>query len=458
MTTAVRTPPAGITLNAEQEQAVAALESGRNILLTGTAGVGKSTTLNAWLARTKKRVAVTASTGIAATHIGGMTLHRWSGIGLGDKPAKAITNHPFWWDVNKPVIAETDVLVIDEVSCLDGWTFGLVSAVCGVARTREDEPFGGLQLVLCGDFGQLAPVSRELGGFAFESPVWWAADIETHTLTQVMRTGDPWFVWLLQCVRSGHLPPEAARILTQRVRAYDPLAEGAVRLMTHNRQVDDINASHLRALPGPEWASLAIDEGEPRLIQHLEATCPAPRNLTLRRGARVMLARNLTNTLVNGSLGTVEAVTYDDGTTDDAEQGARAIVAVSVRFDYEGVVFLNRERWDAQAHGRGKGGRPTLHAATRSQFPLRLAWALTIHRAQGSTLDKASINLSRCFAPGQAYVALSRARTIQGLNIETSFNPARALITDPTAAAFCRGEYVYTPRVIAMPKRPEFDS
>ncbi len=416
--------------NPEQARALELLEGGDNVFLTGVAGTGKSFALNAWLEeRGRDGVAVTASTGIAATHIGGCTVHSWSGCGIANKKAGTIAGKWWWKDWVKPRIKAADVLVIDEVSMLDGITFELISDLCARARGCRGLPFGGLQIVLVGDMGQLSPVEEDARGFAFETDTWWDADFKTVELRRVMRQSDKTFVRVLQEIRNGTMGRESMRILRDRIRAFDPEERDAVRLMSHNAKVDRLNEEKLKRLPGKAKTFVADDVGEEKAVIQLDKTCLSPKRLTLKADARVMLTKNGVG-YVNGSMGYVEGW--------GAPYGEERIV---VRLDDGGTIDVYREEWRRTKVEVGDDGIPVEKVeARRRQFPLRLAWAITIHKSQGMTLDTVSVDLSRVFAAGHAYVALSRARALEGLNIE-GWRGAGSVSAHPTVMAFVNGTY-----------------
>jgi len=406
--------------------------------------------LNAWLdQRGRDGVAVTASTGIAATHLNGCTIHSWSGCGIGSKPVKRIVNS-WWWKENvAPTIRAADAVVIDEISMLDGVTFELIGKLCERARPHgKGLPFGGLQVVLVGDMGQLAPVEEEKKGFPFETDLWWDLGLHHIELTRVMRQRDAAFVHALQDVRNGTLGEHTYALLEGCVGAYNPDAEDACRLMTHNRQVDKVNAARLAQVPGEVRVFEADDYSKDgRAMRQLDRNCLSPARLELKVGARVMMTKNGWG-YANGSLGYV--VGYED--PDEAYMDEDAEPAILVRLDGSEVpIRVGRAIWrttkmEAVPTGKKNAqGKPVtttreVTAARRKQYPLRLAWAITIHKSQGMTLEKVSVDLERCFAPGQAYVALSRAKSLEGLNIE-AWRGARSIIAHPTVGAFVRGDY-----------------
>lgn len=394
-------------LSPDQERALEALRAGGHVFLTGVAGTGKSAVVRRWLAETDQRVAVTASTGVAALQISGMTLHSWAGLGLGDRPIEDVVCRRWWREQVASRMLRADALLIDEVSMLDAGTLDLADALCRHARRERLLPFGGLQVVLVGDPGQLPPVELADRGWPYDSAAWRALAPETHELVTVHRQSDRAFVRALAEVRAGAMSRSTMILLESRVLAFDPDLAGAARLMTHNEQVDGVNEARLGELDGPLARFVAEDAGDPRHLEQVKRHCLSPEVLFLRVGARVMATKNDPESgAVNGSLGVVEHIERS---------------AVRVRFIGLGARWVERASWEVCDGDRV--------LASRRQIPLRLAWAITIHKSQGATLDRVSVNLARAFAPGQAYVALSRARTIDGLNLE-AWSPA-SVITHP---------------------------
>lgn len=306
-------------------------------------------------------------------------------------------------------------IVVSNCSMIDGVAFSLASDLCKLARARlprGDEPFGGLQLVLVGDMGQLPPIDEDSRGWATDTTEWWDAGVRMFELKQVHRQQDAAFARVLREVRDGDLSPSGEAMLATRVRAFDPdAAPCAARITTHHKFADPINDSKLAALPGPSQEFRAEEKGDAIALAILDKQCLSPRLLILKEGARTVFTRNDPDgAYVNGTMGTVRSL------------GSFGPV---VETDRGHVLYVGKSLW-CQGYDDLKqcekqiaeGKKPGKFQAWRQQVPLALAWAVTIHRSQGSTLDRVSVDLGDCFAPGQAYVALSRARSLAGLNIE----------------------------------------
>ncbi len=412
--------PTKITLTPDQSAAKTAFDSGKNMLLTGPAGTGKSTLLNFIREDARGGLAICASTGIAALGVGGTTLHSWAGLGLGDKKASAIAGmleqrRSKAWEN----ICMASRLAIDEISMIDGRLLTLTDQVFRRVR-RNSAPFGGIQMLLIGDFLQLPPVVKDRSDnyprFAFNSPSWREAEIETHLLTTIIRQKDVSFAQMLNEVRVGRVTPQTVTLLNSRVRPTDTMPDiKPVILESRNAEVEAYNLGELAKIPGEAKQFHAADTGYPEQVAKIQRDCIAPTILSLKPGAQVMLLKNLQPDvgLVNGSMGKVREI----------DKSGRPVVD----FVCGETMTLDRELWQL------KNGDTVL--AQRSQYPLRLAWSLTIHKSQGMTLDKVEADISSCFEHGQAYVALSRAKTLDGLFLKAAVEPRR-ITADPDALSF----------------------
>lgn len=381
-----------------QNGALEILKKGGNVFLTGEPGSGKSYTVNqftAWLEDHYKGYAVTASTGIAATHIGGVTIHSWSGLGIKEKITDQhvediLDNKPFV--VRK--IQAAKVLIIDEVSMLSARSIDNVDKILRGVRKGEfmktPKPFGGLQVVFVGDFFQLPPVTKDgkIAEFAFESAAWKAAAPTVCYLTEQHRQSDELFLEILTAMRTGKIKKSHKEALLHK-----PKITPETKLFTHNMDVDRINSEELAKVKGDERTFKMFSHGIPFLVEMLKKNCLSPENLVLKIGATVMFTRNnFDEGYVNGTLGKI--VEYGGNYIRvETKEGARIAVKTA--------------QWEID------GGKASIE-----QYPLRLAWAITVHKSQGMSLDEARMDLSKCFEYGQGYVAISRVRTLAGLYLE----------------------------------------
>ena len=379
-----------------QEKALEILKSGANVFLTGEPGAGKTYTIEQFakhLEKEKIRYALTASTGIAASHINGSTIHSWSGLGvrrfLVEEDFKMMRNNQY----NIARISSTKVLIIDEISMLDAQTLDNVDAIMRAMTGKVSLPFGGVQVVFVGDFFQLPPVSKDnTARFAFEADSWEMADLRVCYLTEQHRQSDQEFLDILSAMRSGTLTDSQKKIIEHSHLEEVP----ETKLYTHNADVDILNYDELSKLPGDAKIYTMAVGGNPKLIPGLKQRCISPELLVLKEGALVMAtANNFEEGFVNGSIGHVESLKSDP----------------VVRFLNGKVVELEQFQWSHM------DDRHTKVLAHISQYPLRLAWAITVHKSQGMSLDSACIDLSKTFEYGQGYVAISRVRTLDGLHI-----------------------------------------
>lgn len=393
-----------------QERALAILKTGANVFLTGEPGAGKTYVINqyiAWLEAAGLSVAVTASTGIAATHIGGMTIHAWSGIGIKDMltpyDLEAITGRE---KIVKRAKA-AQVLVIDEISMLDGKVLDMVDQVLRTVR-QSIEPFGGLQIVLVGDFFQLPPVTRQgdVLRYAFESQAWQNAKPVTCYISEQYRQDDELLLGLLGSIRRNEIEEDHYILLNeQKEIAFEQIEP--TRLYTHNADVDAVNNAKLAELPGPAHTYRMQGTGRKQLVEGLVKNCLSPETLVLKEDAMVMCTKNNFEAgYVNGTLARV--VGFEEALPIiELMDGTRITVKPVTWEMVEDKKIL----------------------ASIEQLPLRLAWAITVHKSQGMSLDAAEVDLSKAFVYGQGYVALSRVRTLEGLKFN-GMHP-NALQVDP---------------------------
>ena len=438
-----------------QSSALDILKTGQNVFLTGSAGSGKTYTLNQYIDYLRARrvpVAVTASTGIAATHMNGTTIHSWSGIGikdeLSDRDLTTLSRKQFLADRLK----DTAVLVIDEISMLHAKQLNLVSQVLKHIR-KNDKAFGGIQVVVAGDFFQLPPIgskgetNREK--FAFMSEAWLDAKFhicylsEQHRQVSEAANGGLDLDDILNQIRRQEVTFESIAALEA---TFDQNVDiKRTRLYTHNLNVNSINDKELAALEGEMMRFTATSTGDSKLVETLKKTVRTQDDLVLKVGAKVMFIKNNTELGVsNGTMGELigfAAVKIDDSKDssddlieDDDEntesetnktvkgKGKKAIKEKPkakkpttqkmpvVRLNSGREVIAEPEEWIIEDETGDV-------LASYEQVPLCLAWAITIHKSQGMTLDAAEIDLSRTFELGQGYVALSRLKSLAGLQL-----------------------------------------
>lgn len=370
------------------------------MFLTGPAGAGKTFVLNQFIKLAKsegKRVSVTATTGLAATHLGGTTIHSWSGINVYDELA-----HGFFENLPKgrrEIIEKTDVLIIDEVSMLHDFRLDMIDEVCRIVRKR-DEPFGGIQVIMSGDFFQLPPVNRgdsRAGGFVVNSQVWQELDPVICYLEDQYRQDDEKLLGILDAMRSGDLRRSHAELLLSRVDVYPDGDETLTELHTINVDVDRINEAKLDLLDGDAYSYEQTSTGSKNYVENLQRSVLAPRALRLKKGAFVMAVKNSSDKkkkYVNGSLGIV--IDFEPVTNYPV-----------VEFKNEKIVTMTPDTWELRDGDKKR--------ASITQIPLRLAWAITVHKSQGMTLDAARIDLRKAFVEGMGYVALSRIKNLHNL-------------------------------------------
>ena len=384
-----------------QKEALEILRTGASVFLTGEPGSGKTHVIREYinyLQHAKINVAITASTGIAATHLAGVTINSWSGIGI----KKILTKFDLDYITSNEYLVKrinkTKVLIIDEVSMLDGSTLDSVERVCRAIKQNE-LPFGGMQTVLVGDFFQLPPVAKQgepSARFAFDSVSWLKGKFVTCYLHEQFRQSDQDFLGVLSAVRRNAVKDEHLAHLDNRCVELDyEEATQLTRLYSHNLDVDNVNNEALKRIPGEAKIFKMETSGRPMLIEQIKRGCLSPETLVLKKSAVVMFTKNSPKGLfVNGTLGrVVEFNSFTGMPIVMTKDGKR--------------IETEKADWAIDDNGRV--------LARVSQIPLRLAWALTVHKSQGMSLDAAFIDLRTAFVAGQGYVALSRLRTLRGL-------------------------------------------
>ncbi|MBU4481350.1 AAA family ATPase [Patescibacteria group bacterium] len=403
-----------------QKEALEIMKSGHNVFLTGRPGSGKTYLLNKFIQFLRQKnipTGVTASTGIAATYLNGMTIHSWCGMGvlsqLDDEKLKKILRKKNL----QTRLRKSRVLIIDEVSMLSARHLDVASEIVRSFR-QSWEPFGGMQVVLCGDFFQLPPVGnkndRKTCLFAYHSSAWPGLKFKICYLAEQHRQTDREYLFALEAIRTNSVDETVRALLQRRIGAslrtgpHTKFGVGAgqsrsfrvrpeyTKLYTHNVDVDAINARELQKLPGKERVFHRSSSGPMALVEMLHRSCLAPEALALKKGAFVMFVRNnLEQGFVNGTLGIVEKFDDDGFPVVETKTGRR--------------IKVFPEKWRIEEDDEVK--------AEIRQLPLRLAWAITVHKSQGMTIDACEIDLRKSFEPGMGYVALSRTSSLEGIRL-----------------------------------------
>ena len=407
-------------LSEEQRAAFDAALLGRSVFISGPGGTGKSFLLHYIVEALRdkgKRVTVASSTGISAISIGGSTIHSCLGTRIcGSVDELRTCMNPDLARTFHRRMGLSEVLVIDEISMLSGMYVEMMDYWLRV--NKKDKPFGGLQIIAIGDLLQLPPVERSRKKityrFAFEAPVWMHSGMEVHQLRRSFRQENQAFVDVLNRIRFGECDEEVLKV-------FEPCIgrklENPLKLLPTNAEVDRINSDALEECKGDLAIAEAKLTGSPSNQAKLVKNCIVPQILRIKVGCPVLICKNDTEDglYANGTRGTVESF---------------APGVVTVKTETGTTVELKRAVWELN-----EGSRPV---ATMHQFPLRLAYAITIHKSQGMTLDNVQIDLKKVFAEGQTYVALSRVRTLEGLSLTTPLTP-KMVSAHPKIVEFYRG-------------------
>ncbi|MEM9143779.1 MAG: helix-turn-helix domain-containing protein, partial [Bacteroidota bacterium] len=369
---------------------------------------GKTYVLNQYIAYLKERkvpVAITASTGIAATHMNGMTIHSWAGFGIRERLTRANLVTMRTKKYLKKHLEEAVILIIDEISMLHKDQLDMVDQVLRFFK-EDDRAFGGIQIIVCGDFFQLPPIGRSeeksRDKFAFMSRAWLDAHFNICYLTEQYRQeGDGELNGILDEIRSGRISQHSIALLRHAEKTQLNGAEIPTQLFTHNADVDHINRLELDKLEGRSRKYKASTKGNQKLVETLKRSVLAPEELRLKINAKIMFVKNNPEQdYVNGTMGTV---------VDFNEDGYPIVKTI-----HDKTITVKQESWGV-LDDFGKV------LASLEQIPLRLAWAVTVHKCQGMTLDAARVDLSKTFERGQGYVALSRLKDIANLQL-SGFN------------------------------------
>jgi len=385
----------------KQTTALNILKSGKNVFITGSAGTGKTYLLNQYIQYLKERQiypTIVAPTGIAASHLKGQTIHSFFALGIRDT---VVDNGYVEFLLEKSYLKsrfkKVKVLIIDEISMVSPEIFASMDKVLRAFK-NSPEPFGGVQVVISGDFFQLPPVSREFKEkrFAWQSPVWKQLALKSCYLQEKFRQSDERLIEVLDDIRTGMVSQNSRELLDARYQKELDANFTPTKLYTHNIDVDRINLEELQKLEGQPQVFKYTSKGSAKNIEKIFKTSLVLEELTLKKDAVVIFIKNNPEKgYVNGTTGVVVDFEADIPIVQIASGQKIRVVA---------------EDWTIE----NEAGESI---ATVSQLPLRLAWAMTIHKSQGMTLDAAEIDLSKTFEVGQGYVALSRIKSIEGLRL-----------------------------------------
>ena len=382
-----------------QVVALQILKSGRNVFLTGAPGTGKTFVLLQYINYLRSsgvNLSVTASTGIAASYLSGSTLHSFAGLGI-----LSDYKEEFWEELSKKKylirkIKKTEVLIIDEVSMLSPQVFLIVDKILRLVK-ENDEPFGGIQVVFSGDFFQLPPVGTEDSKekYIWQTDLWDSLDLGICYLDENHRSKDIEYNNILNEIRLGKLSSESENILYNKIGCKIPIDKDVTKLYTHNIDVDRINSIELHKLNSVKKKFISAKRGNEKILKSFISSLLVPDVLELKLGAFVMFTKNNPDKgYTNGTLGKI--IDFD------------LVTGFPVVETHDNTIVVKPEEWQREDE------EGNMLASVR-QIPLKLAWAITVHKSQGMTLDRAISDLSKCFVPGQGYVALSRVKSLDGL-------------------------------------------
>jgi ATP-dependent DNA helicase PIF1 len=421
------TPPTDMAITTDEMRDAWNRLGNSNVLVTGRAGTGKSTLLQAFCDATEKNVVKVAPTGVAALNVGGATIHSFFKLKPGIQPGEAALAIP-----NDPEMYQAlECLVIDEISMVRADLLDCIDAFLRKHGPYPGRPFGGVALTCFGDPYQLPPVMTQRDRVLvldYENPYFFAAhcysDIPTIELTQAFRQKDEDFLRALDGVRDGSITAEELELFNSRVEpeiSLDYIRDSDVTVLTtHNAESNRINDGILSSLPGPAYTFQARTSG-----RFPEDRPPTATYLTLKVGAQVMMLVNNPPYWVNGTIGTVVRIIPGHGG------------GIVVRLPGGNEEFVESYTWAQYRYEVIQGRIYQMMVGDFTQLPVRLAWSVTIHKSQGLTLDRAVVHLGQdIFAPGQLYVALSRARTLEGLTLTPRTVRPSDILVDPAVSQF----------------------
>ena len=420
------------------------IKTRKNIFITGHAGTGKSYLLNK-IKENVPNLVITSTTGIAAVNVKGQTLHSWAGVGICNKTVEQTVEKILTKSSIKKQIQKCKILAIDEISMLDIKTFEFVNEVLKQVRSC-DEPMGGIQVIFIGDFFQLPPVEKDTDKeekYCFESKLWQELDLQTILLKKSYRQNEENFIKALANMRTNSLTKDDVNLLKTREFEKSSILDNVLHIFATNLEADNYNNLKFKSVNSKEYKLFAIDgvykgeklvetpthAKEENILKRIDVVCSAEKSISLKIGARVMLLVNLDfdKGLINGSCGNVKEID-EDFILVEFDNGTCSKIT---RHDFE---FYNND----------------VLIAVRRQFPLRLAYGITIHKSQGMSLDELVVDCSRIFEKGQAYVALSRIKTLEGLYLH-NFSFEKVMV-DEKVKDFYETLNIFDEKIEKLPK------
>lgn len=403
-----------ITLGKEQQDAVEDAVKGHNLFITGGGGVGKSVVIETIVKMLKekgKKVAICASTGIAAVNVGGQTIHSLLGLGTTSSMEELRPRLRYLdLDRTRQRLQNLDTIIIDEISMISGSYLDMINFMLQTIMLKGSFPFGMVQMIFVGDILQLPPIlnTKTKFPYMYMSDAWNSSDFKIHYLTHVYRQEDKEMQGFLCNVRDNTNLKNALEYFNRRVKAFEDDSD-ATRLFSKNVDVDRVNLERLDSNSNTEYYYKADFSGDDNLIEKLKKNCMAVEDLYLKEGVPVLCLRNdFKKGIYNGMKGYVSDCSRE-GVTITTKKGGSYLIE-SVDWEFKGV--------DGEV------------LAKMNQIPLKLAFATSIHKSQGMTLDSLVFDPRGTFAPGQVYVALSRVRTYEGLSIDSPIKTEHVKVED----------------------------
>lgn len=388
------------------------INQGKNIFVTGNAGTGKSFLLNKLKEKFKKKLELTSTTGLAAVNIKGSTIHSWCGVGICKKPIQNCVDDILKRRTLVNKIRKCNLLAIDEISMLNGYSFNYIDQVLRMVR-KENIPFGGIQVLLFGDFFQLPPVelNNNEKDFCFETQTWKDLNLKTVKLEKIYRQTDKSFIKVLNDIREGKISKKDIDLLKSREIDYDETDSSILHIFSRNDEANNYNMKKFNSINseihtfkatlgvyrGSDFITTNLTKQEEMSLNIFQKNCKVNDIVSFKQGCRVMLLINLDfeKGLMNGSCG--EIMSFNEN-------------SISVKFD--NGIEKNIEKYEFEYYYNDT------KIASMTQFPLKLAYAITIHKSQGMTLENVAVDCNKIFEEGQTYVALSRVKSLNGLYLK----------------------------------------